>query len=407
MAGSVRFFRCPKCRRVHSQGRDVPVYKCTGCGDNLRTRRLPEQRKEEDERPPRSENEPVINLESSETPPPENENPSSISVSDDGNTSEVKGSSPPELSPPEQSPPATALAETCSNSGSIASAEDVSGKGDKLNPVSRRTFKANKTITSESSSRNSAMISSEDDLSCLSLSSDNTSNGLTRAPVIQPLNLQIIGDNVARDCQDSPIKSASSETLEDEAGGTWSGGSRYRRGSEMTPSTSQRDRRSGLWRWPLAVEEVPAPPKLEDKEGSSRRGGNHHRRESEISQVTISDRQRDRRYDPWRRSFVAEEAMSPRQLARRGSLEDESGSSRSGESHSRQAAAPPNRRHCRAVAGAAPFVTCSGCEELLQLPVDFELFSGRRKLRCGGCSKILSFWFSATGRLRPAKVSKN
>ena len=37
MAGSVRFFRCPKCRRVHSQGRDVPVYKCTGCGDNLRS----------------------------------------------------------------------------------------------------------------------------------------------------------------------------------------------------------------------------------------------------------------------------------------------------------------------------------------------------------------------------------
>ena len=378
-------------------------------GPCFAARRLPEQRQEEDERPPRSENEPVINLESSETPPPENENPSSISVSDDGNTSEVKGSAPPELSPPEQStpeqsPPATALAETCSNSGSIASAEDVSGKGDKHNPVSRRTFKANKTITSESSSRNSAMIISEDDLSYVSLSSDTTSNDLTGAPVIKLLNLQIRGANVARDCQGSPIKSASSETLEDEAGGTWSGGSRYRRGPEMTTSTSQRDRRSGLWRWrwPLA-----APPQLEDKEGSSRRGWNHHRRESEISQVAISDRHRDRLYDPWRRSFVAEEAMSPRQLARRGSLEDESGSSRSGESQNRQAAAAPNRRHCRAVAGAAPFVTCSGCEELLQLPVDFELFSGRRKLRCGSCSKILSFWFSSTGRLRPAKVSKN
>ncbi|CAA7406178.1 unnamed protein product [Spirodela intermedia] len=62
----------------------------------------------------------------------------------------------------------------------------------------------------------------------------------------------------------------------------------------------------------------------------------------------------------------------------------------------------PKRRHCRPVAGGAPFVVCSGCDELLQLPVDFLLAPGRRQLRCGSCSEVLAFWSRAGGHLLPA-----
>ncbi|KAE8733410.1 Kinase interacting family protein, putative isoform 1 [Hibiscus syriacus] len=50
------------------------------------------------------------------------------------------------------------------------------------------------------------------------------------------------------------------------------------------------------------------------------------------------------------------------------------------------------RRHGQPTAGGAPFVTCHHCFRPLELPGDF-LLSKRRfhQLRCGGCSKVLTF----------------
>lgn len=49
-------------------------------------------------------------------------------------------------------------------------------------------------------------------------------------------------------------------------------------------------------------------------------------------------------------------------------------------------------RTCRPVAGAAPFVSCYKCFELLQLPEDIlRLGKSRHKLRCGSCSHLISF----------------
>ncbi|XP_058075389.1 uncharacterized protein LOC131223874 isoform X2 [Magnolia sinica] len=52
----------------------------------------------------------------------------------------------------------------------------------------------------------------------------------------------------------------------------------------------------------------------------------------------------------------------------------------------------PLKRHCRPIAGAAPFIVCYSCCKLLQLPADF-LLSRRKhhKLQCGACSKVLTF----------------
>uniref|UniRef100_A0A0D9Z6X3 Uncharacterized protein n=1 Tax=Oryza glumipatula TaxID=40148 RepID=A0A0D9Z6X3_9ORYZ len=53
--------------------------------------------------------------------------------------------------------------------------------------------------------------------------------------------------------------------------------------------------------------------------------------------------------------------------------------------------APP-RHHCRPVLRGAPFVVCSGCNRLVQLPTDFAVPSkGTRRLQCGSCSEILSY----------------
>lgn len=52
----------------------------------------------------------------------------------------------------------------------------------------------------------------------------------------------------------------------------------------------------------------------------------------------------------------------------------------------------PVRRHCRPIAGGAPFIICYNCLKLLQVPVDF-LLSQRRfhQLQCGACSEVLKF----------------
>uniref|UniRef100_A0A0E0KDD4 Uncharacterized protein n=1 Tax=Oryza punctata TaxID=4537 RepID=A0A0E0KDD4_ORYPU len=52
----------------------------------------------------------------------------------------------------------------------------------------------------------------------------------------------------------------------------------------------------------------------------------------------------------------------------------------------------PPRHHCRPVLRGAPFVVCSGCNRLVQLPTDFAVPSkGTRRLQCGSCSEILSY----------------
>ncbi|XP_006650045.1 protein ENHANCED DISEASE RESISTANCE 4-like [Oryza brachyantha] len=52
----------------------------------------------------------------------------------------------------------------------------------------------------------------------------------------------------------------------------------------------------------------------------------------------------------------------------------------------------PPRHHCLPVLRGAPFVVCSSCNRLVQLPTDFAVPSkGTRRLKCGSCSEILSY----------------
>ncbi|KAL8138441.1 hypothetical protein V2J09_004442 [Rumex salicifolius] len=49
-------------------------------------------------------------------------------------------------------------------------------------------------------------------------------------------------------------------------------------------------------------------------------------------------------------------------------------------------------RRCRPMAGGAPFVTCHNCFELLELPKTApNIDKSRWKIRCGGCSSLISF----------------
>uniref|UniRef100_A0A0D3GV04 Uncharacterized protein n=1 Tax=Oryza barthii TaxID=65489 RepID=A0A0D3GV04_9ORYZ len=53
--------------------------------------------------------------------------------------------------------------------------------------------------------------------------------------------------------------------------------------------------------------------------------------------------------------------------------------------------APP-RNHCRPVLKGAPFIICSSCFKLVQVPADFAVSTKTvRKLRCGSCSAVLSY----------------
>ncbi|KAM0824597.1 hypothetical protein ACQ4PT_070097 [Festuca glaucescens] len=54
--------------------------------------------------------------------------------------------------------------------------------------------------------------------------------------------------------------------------------------------------------------------------------------------------------------------------------------------------APPPKQHCRPVLKAAPFIVCSSCFTLVQVPAGFAVASARvRDLRCGACSAVLSY----------------
>uniref|UniRef100_A0A804LJT9 Sympathy for the ligule n=1 Tax=Zea mays TaxID=4577 RepID=A0A804LJT9_MAIZE len=64
---------------------------------------------------------------------------------------------------------------------------------------------------------------------------------------------------------------------------------------------------------------------------------------------------------------------------------------------------PPPRNHCLPVLSGAPFVICSSCVSLVQLPADFAVPSrGARRLRCGACSELLSYSYrDPAGRKKP------
>ncbi|CAL5071139.1 unnamed protein product [Urochloa decumbens] len=60
---------------------------------------------------------------------------------------------------------------------------------------------------------------------------------------------------------------------------------------------------------------------------------------------------------------------------------------------------PAPRNHCRPVLKGAPFIICSSCFELVQVPADFAVASKTvRKLRCGACSTVLSYSYRDPAR---------
>ncbi|KAK1697370.1 hypothetical protein QYE76_014067 [Lolium multiflorum] len=82
------------------------------------------------------------------------------------------------------------------------------------------------------------------------------------------------------------------------------------------------------------------------------------------------------------------EAHEPRRMVRNqastGSASWSSASSCSGHG------ARSRKRHCFPVHGAAPFMVCGGCSELLQAPNSMTASRrGVTKLRCGGCGEVL------------------
>lgn len=60
---------------------------------------------------------------------------------------------------------------------------------------------------------------------------------------------------------------------------------------------------------------------------------------------------------------------------------------------------PPPRHHCRPVLQGSPFIICSNCVKLVQLPTDFSVPSkGTRRLQCGSCSEVLSYSYRDPSR---------
>uniref|UniRef100_A0ACD5YYP3 Uncharacterized protein n=1 Tax=Avena sativa TaxID=4498 RepID=A0ACD5YYP3_AVESA len=66
-------------------------------------------------------------------------------------------------------------------------------------------------------------------------------------------------------------------------------------------------------------------------------------------------------------------------------------------------APPPTKHHCRPVLKGAPFIVCSSCFTLVQVPAGFAVASARvRDLRCGACSAVLSYSYRDPDRKKPA-----
>jgi hypothetical protein len=94
------------------------------------------------------------------------------------------------------------------------------------------------------------------------------------------------------------------------------------------------------------------------------------------------------------------EAHEPRRMFRnQASTASASWSSASASSYSGHGARS-RKRHCFPVHGAAPFVVCGECSELLQAPNSMTASRrGATKLRCGGCGEVLE--------LRSAGIAAN
>uniref|UniRef100_A0A2N9J399 Uncharacterized protein n=1 Tax=Fagus sylvatica TaxID=28930 RepID=A0A2N9J399_FAGSY len=60
--------------------------------------------------------------------------------------------------------------------------------------------------------------------------------------------------------------------------------------------------------------------------------------------------------------------------------------------HPRRVVLASGSRHCRPIAGGAPFLTCYNCFELLKLPQKVLLtVKNQQKMRCGACSAVINF----------------
>ncbi|KAL6657353.1 hypothetical protein ACP70R_005133 [Stipagrostis hirtigluma subsp. patula] len=60
---------------------------------------------------------------------------------------------------------------------------------------------------------------------------------------------------------------------------------------------------------------------------------------------------------------------------------------------------PAPRHHCRPVLKGAPFIVCSSCFTLVQVPADLAVSTRAvRKLRCGSCSAVLSYSYRDPAR---------
>ncbi|WVZ67088.1 hypothetical protein U9M48_016224 [Paspalum notatum var. saurae] len=59
----------------------------------------------------------------------------------------------------------------------------------------------------------------------------------------------------------------------------------------------------------------------------------------------------------------------------------------------------PPRNHCRPILKGAPFIVCSSCFKLVQVPADFAVATKTvRKLRCGACSTVLTYSYRDPAR---------
>jgi len=64
------------------------------------------------------------------------------------------------------------------------------------------------------------------------------------------------------------------------------------------------------------------------------------------------------------------------------------------------------RHHCRPILKGAPFIVCSGCFKLVQVPADFAASTKKmHKLRCGSCLAVLSYAYRVPARKKPYQKS--
>jgi ribosomal protein L37AE/L43A len=96
------------------------------------------------------------------------------------------------------------------------------------------------------------------------------------------------------------------------------------------------------------------------------------------------------------------QALPPERLPRDASTSSSSSSSAS--SGRRGGGVRARAHHCRPVLGGTPFVVCTECSEILQLPAALPI--GRvARLQCGGCGEALSLRLPAGGSTgRPKKI---